>query len=340
LLRSLKARSLGLATLIKSRAKQHSRLRWIRQGDANTNFFHLHANLRRKKHFIRELQSVTGTVLAQQDKEEVAYNFFNSLLGVAPSARPYSLDWAALGYETVDLSDLDAPFTDDEIKKIVQLIPSQRAPGPDGYIGLFYKSCWDIVKGDLVEALHGFYNLRTTKLHLANEANIVLLPKKDNALQLTDFRPISLINSLAKIITKALAERLAPKLGRLVSRSQNAFIKGRCIHDNFLYVQRVIRKLHKSKSPTIFIKLDISKAFDSVNWAYLLEVLEAFGFGRRWRNWISAILASSSSRILINGRLGRKIPHRRGLRQGDPLSPMLFILAIDPLQRIIERAVH
>lgn len=154
------------------------------------------------------------------------------------------------------------------------------------------------------------------------------------------FRPISLINSLAKIITKILEDRLAPRLNEIVSGCQNAFIKKRCIHDNFVYVQSVIKALHKAKRPTLFIKLDISKAFDSLNWVFLLESLQALGFGQKWRDWIATILASSSSKVLLNGTPGKKFKHARGLRQGDPLSPMLFILAIDPLHILIELAAH
>jgi hypothetical protein len=148
------------------------------------------------------------------------------------------------------------------------------------------------------------------------------------------------INSLAKIITKILADRLATRLHNLVSRSQNAFIKKRCIHDNFIYVQNVIKALHKAQRPSLFIKLDISKAFDSVCWVYLLEVLQALGFGQRWWDWVATLLASSSSRVLLNGIPRRKFKHARGLRQGDPLSSMLFILAIDPLHRLIEMAAN
>lgn len=119
----------------------------------------------------------------------------------------------------------------------------------------------------------------------------------------------------------------------MVSQAQNAFIKRRCIHDNFLYVQRVIQLLHKKKQPALFIKLDISKAFDCVGWQYLLEVLAALGFSTKWRNQISSILGSSSSRILMNGRPSQNIKHAKGLMQGDPLLPLLFIIAIDPLQK-------
>ena len=129
-------------------------------------------------------------------------------------------------------------------------------------------------------------------------------------------------------------------MNELVSQAQNAFIKKRCIHDNFLYVQRVIQFLHKKKQPALFIKLDISKAFDSIGWQYLPDVLTALGFSTKWRNWTSSILGSSSSRILINGRPSQNIKHAKGLRQADPLSPLLFIIAIDPLQRIIEQAAN
>lgn len=218
-------------------------------------------------------------------------------------------------------------------------MPPMKAPGPDGFIGLFYKKkCWDIIKHDLIQAIQPFYNQRTAKLHLLNEANIILLRKKEAAAGMGDYRPISLINSVANIITKILATRLAPHLDSLVSNAQNAFIRKRCIHDNFIYAQRVIQSLHKKNKPALFVKLDISKAFDSISWPYLLEVLQALGFSQKYRDGISSLLRTSSSRVLINGKPGDKINHGRGLRQDDPLSPMLFILAIDPLQHIIELA--
>jgi hypothetical protein len=105
-----------------------------------------------------------------------------------------------------------------------------------------------------------------------------------------------------------------------------------------LYVRNLARNLHRKKKPTLLVKLDFAKAFDSISWEYLLDLLQRIGFSPRWRDWITLLLSSASSAIMLNGVDGKHIKHRRGLRQGDPLSPLLFILAIDPLHRLLEKA--
>lgn len=139
---------------------------------------------------------------------------------------------------------------------------------------------------------------------LLNSANIVSLPKKADATTVGDFRPISLVHSVSKILSKMMATRMAPLLPDLVSASQSAFIKKRCIHDNFLHVQSTLRELHRDRKPGFFIKLDISKAFDSLSWAYLTELLDVLGFGHRWIRWVCLLLATASSRVLLNGKPG------------------------------------
>ena len=149
-----------------------------------------------------------------------------------------------------------------------------------------------------------------------HSAYITLLPKKEGAKQPKDFRPISLVHSFAKLVTKLLANRLAPRLQQIVSPYQSAFIKGRFIQDNFMLVQQTARFLHQQKQPRILLKLDISKAFDSVSWPFLLEILQQLGFGQIWRDIMSGLLSSSSTQVLLNGIPGDHISHRRGLQQG------------------------
>ncbi|WVZ78922.1 LOW QUALITY PROTEIN: hypothetical protein U9M48_026563 [Paspalum notatum var. saurae] len=328
---------LVLSSMERTIARLRSRIRFLKDGDANTALFHSQARFRKNKNFIPKLLQNGEVVTGQEEKQAVFFDYFDGLIGT-PVQRASTLNLDFFHREGIDLSALDAPITEEEVWLTIKDLPSDRAPGPDGYTGRFYKSCWQIIKTDFMAAIITLQQGDARKLWLLNSAYLTLIPKKEEALLPTDFRPISLVHSFAKLDTKILANRLAPLLKDLVASNQSAFVRGRCIHDNYMLVQQTIKLLHKRKVPSIFLKLDISKAFDSVSWAFLLEILQFLGFGNAWCNLISRLLTTASTRILVNGEPGEEIRHKRGLRQGDPLSPMLFILVMDTLNSLFIKA--
>ena len=187
-------------------------------------------------------------------------------------------------------------------------------------------------------AILAVWNRKFANFELLNSAYVTLLPKKEDASNIKDFRAISLVHSFAKLVIKILANRLAGSLNQLISPNQSTFIEGRFILDNFMLVHHTTKFLHQQKQARILLKLDINKAFDSVSWPFLLEVLKQLDFGPIWCDIISGLLRTSSTQVLLNGSPGERIHHQRGLRQGDPLSPMLFILVMDVLCHLIRKA--
>jgi mannosylglycoprotein endo-beta-mannosidase len=302
---------MGIAAIDRIKWRQRSRITWIREGNTNTKLFHLRANGRRKNH-IPSLLGPAGLVTNHDEKEQILLNHFNSSMGTGGEVA-VDLNWEALNVNSTDLSHLEEAFSLTELKTAIDDMHAGKAPGPDGFIGGFYKKCWAIINSDLLATMNQMHCLKGDHWRLLNMAFIVLLPKKNEAVDAKDYRLVSLMHSAAKILCKLLANRLAPELSNLVSSGQSAFIKGRSIQDNFLYVRNVIKKAHKKKAPLLFLKLDIAKAFDSLKWGFLLRVLSQMGFGQCWRNILSLILGSSSSRILLNGSLGQLFYHKRGL---------------------------
>ncbi|WMV41678.1 hypothetical protein MTR67_035063 [Solanum verrucosum] len=220
------------------------------------------------------------------------------------------------------------PFEQQEILESIKACAGDKAPGPDGYSMAFFCQCWDIIKPDLVATVQQFHKAERFEKSI-NSTFVALIPKKVGAEELTDFRPISLIGGVYKIIAKLLAERLKKVLHRLVDSQQMAFIKGRQIMDAVLIANECVESRQRSKCPGILCKLDIQKAYDHLNWNFLLLMMQRMGFGAKWIRWVKFCISTVKFSILVNRTPSGFFSSQRGLRQGDPLSPFLFILAME-----------
>ena len=172
-----------------------------------------------------------------------------------------------------------------------------------------------------------------------NATFLVLIPKKGKAEDLKDFKPISLVGGLYKWLTKVLANRLKRVLAKVISTSQNAFVKGRQIMDAMLIANEAIDSILKSNRGAILCKLDIEKTYDRVDWSFLLAVLEKMGFGEKWRRWIRWCLSTVRFSVLVNGTPTGFFQSSRGLRQGEPLLLYLFVIVMETFNRLLKRAV-
>jgi len=171
-----------------------------------------------------------------------------------------------------------------------------------------------------------------------NYGVIILLPKVKPATSVKQFRPICLLNVIYKIITKTLTVRLSSVVGRVVSIFQTTFIPGRNILEGVVILQEVMHELKDTKTSGVIIKLDFEKAYDRVNWIFLEEVLHRKGFDMKWIQWMNKVVRGGKVCIDLNGERGDYFRSFKGLRQGDPLSPLLFNLVADALSAMLSRA--
>ena len=172
-----------------------------------------------------------------------------------------------------------------------------------------------------------------------NTIFLVLIPKKQSVEDFKDLRPISLVGGLYKILSKVLANRIKRVMDKVISKSQNAFVEGRQILDAVLIANELVDSSLRRKKCGLVCKLDIEKAYDSISWEFLYQVLDRMGFGSRWLSWMKWCFFTASFSVLINGSSAGFFQSSRDLRQGDPLSPYLFVIGMEALSCLINRAV-
>ncbi|KAJ0864233.1 putative RNA-directed DNA polymerase [Helianthus annuus] len=227
--------------------------------------------------------------------------------------------------------------TEDEVKQAMFSIGENKAPGPDGYTSAFFKKSWDVVGGEVTKAVLDFFS-NGQILKQINHTILALVPKVETPNTVLDYRPISCCNVLYKCISKIITDRIKGGLGYLVNINQSAFVPGRKISDNILLTQELMHNYQVDRGPPrCALKIDIQKAYDTVSWSFLEEILIRFGFHQKMISWIMACVTTVSYSVSINGELHGYFRGKRGLRQGDPMSPYLFTLVMEVLSLMLQK---
>ena len=244
------------------------------------------------------------------------------------------VDFKSLSHE--DNRSLIKAFSAEEVRDAVWLCDGSKSPGPDGFNLFFVKESWEVLKDELVEALSLFHETGCIPKG-CNASFVALVPKVRDPAKLEQYRPISLMGVMYKVISKVLAERLKKVLPAVIDKCQSAFLKGRGILDSVLTANEVIEDLRRCRMSGLCFKVDFEKAYDSVSWEFLYDMLQRLGFHSRWIMWMKGCLASASVSVLVNGSPTEEFHPSRGLRQGDPLAPFLFLVVAEGLAGLVRQ---
>ncbi|GAU33402.1 hypothetical protein TSUD_20950 [Trifolium subterraneum] len=323
----------------ESMIKQKSRLKWVREGDSNTRFFQASLKNRRRRNQLVLLRRGDDLIQGVDNIKMEVKNHFARNFTEEWHHRPFVNGINFNELSTEDNEFLLQPFSEERVREVIWSCDGNKSPGPDGFNFNFWKEFWSTLKFDVMEFLNEFYqNVVLPKAITASF--LALIPKKDHPQQLSEYRLICLIGLLYKILSKLLAARLKHVMGKLISTCQSVFLPRRQILDGVVVLNEVIDLAKRRKDSCLFFKVDFERTYDTISWNYLEKMMIKMGFAERWMKWIRACIFNSSMSVLTNGSPMEDFTVGKGLRQGDPLSPFLFLIAAEGLTGMVNKAVE
>jgi exonuclease III len=336
----LKERLVSLLREEELKWYERAKVKTLLEGDANTRFFHLVANGKHRNQHIYKLEDDQGVVVGDNRLKSHITTYYKNLFGTPENSEITLVEDQISDIPQVSPEENDvliSPFTESEVKEAVFQMEHNKAPGPDGFPAEFYQVFWGIIKNDLLPLFNDLHR-EALDLHSLNFGIITLIPKVPNATKIQQYRPICVLNVSFKIFTKVGTNRLNKVAKTVVNPMQTAFMPGRNIMEGVVILHETIHELHTKKRDGIILKIDFEKAYDKVKWDFLQQTLRMKGFSAKWCRWVQCMVSGGSVGIKVNDEVGPYFQTKRGLRQGDPMSPILFNIVADMLALIINRA--
>ncbi|KAL2922482.1 LINE-1 reverse transcriptase-like protein [Bienertia sinuspersici] len=321
--------------------KQKAKVAWLREGDDNTALFHSCLRKRNVQNHVYAIKDRSGQLKdSPEDIQSAFVDYYSDLLGWKLGDREaVKTDIVSRGPVLTEEQKkrMTLPFSRREVKEAIFSIHGDKSPGPDGFGTHFYKHNWELIGEEVTTAILDFFNSGKL-LKEINNTFLVLIPKVSKPQDVTEFRPIACCNTIYKGITKLLYLRLKEVLPDLISENQGAFVHGRYIVHNIMVCQDLVRTYgRKNNTPSCMIKLDLRKAYDTVDWNFIEEMLQELNFPKAFTEWVIECISTPSFSLVLNGSSYGHFKSYRGLRQGDPLSPLLFVVGMEYLSRTLNR---
>ncbi|GJV17423.1 RNA-directed DNA polymerase, eukaryota, reverse transcriptase zinc-binding domain protein [Tanacetum coccineum] len=298
---------------------QKAKVKWLSEGDRNTKYFHNIVKSRMNQSRIIGISYEKGNWFEGEMIPDQFVKHFQKFLN-----------------KDGDNEQIEV----EEVKDAMFRISDDKAPGPDGFTAKFFKKSWEVTGNDVYKAVREFF-MTNRMLGEVNDTLITLVPKVQHPSKVSEYRPITCCNVVYKRISKIITNRITGCLDKLVSINQSTFVPGRLIQDNLLITQELPKGYNRKSGPArCALKIDIAKAYDTIDWNFLEKIIENFGFHDKFIRWVMTCVSSTVFFICVNGERHGYFKSGRGLRQSDPMSPYLFTLVMEVLTLMVQRRIE